>query len=173
MKLISKRDFLQGFAPRRIVLDARYSPPQTLVFEGQVELHRSWQMPERVKDIPRWIMALVDALHPENQLFIFPRAGAWGSGNTLHLFQMAAIFASCGVKPSGDEVIQADEAERDAVESLVFLALVHRGTVSDDIFLIPDHGRAILYVDHHVALHVEFADAEFMDQFLAAAPECS
>lgn len=173
MKLISKRAFLREFAVHRIILDSRCSPPQTLVFEGALDLGASWEMPARVKDLPRWITALVDASRPNRRTFLWPRDGAWNSGNSLKIFQMSAIFTSCGVRPIGDEVIEAEEAERDAVESLFFLSLVHGGTVVDDVFLVPDHAKVILYADHHEAVHAEFGDHEFMTQYLAEVPECT
>jgi hypothetical protein len=79
---------------------------------------------------------------------------------------MAATFSTYGLKPTGEEVVEAKEAERDAVETLFFLSLVHGGTVSDDIFLVPDHGKVILYADHHEAVHASFCDQKSMDQFL-------
>ena len=84
---------------------------------------------------------------------------------------MSAIFSACGVRANGDEVVEAEEAERDAVESLLFLSLVHGGTVSDDVFLVPDHAKVILYADHHEALHASFANAEFMRDYLAQIPQ--
>lgn len=84
---------------------------------------------------------------------------------------MAAIFSAYGLKPVGDEVVEAEEAERDAVESLLFLSLVHGGTVSDDIFLVPDHAKIILYADHHEAVHADFGDGDFMNRYLPEIPE--
>lgn len=171
MKLLSKSAFLQQFATRGIALDSRYSPPQTLVFKEKTDLRWSWEMPGRVKDIARWITSLVDATRPEKNIYLYPRDRAWTSGDTLKLFQTSAIFAAYGLKPTGDEVVEAEEAERDAVESLFSISLVHGGTVSDDIFLIPDHGKVILYADHHEAVHADFGDGEFMNRYLPEIPE--
>jgi hypothetical protein len=171
MKLIPKSAFLRDFASHGIALDIRYSPPQTLVFEGTHELSWSWDMPVRIKDLTRWITALVDAARPDTKMYLYPRDGAWISGDSLKIFQMAAIFSICGLKPVGDEVVVAEEAERDAIESLFVLSLVHGGTVSDDVFLIPDHAKIILYADHHEAVHAEFGDADFMNHYLPEIPE--
>lgn len=171
MKLISKSTFLRDFAPHGIALDSRYSPPQTLLFEGTPDLRWSWEMPARIKDLARWVTALVDAAQPDKKTYLYPRDGAWRSGDSLKIFQMASIFSACGLKPQGDEVVEAEEAERDAVESLFFLSLVHGGTVSDDIFLVPDHAKIILYADHHEAVHADFGDGEFMNRYLPEIPE--
>jgi hypothetical protein len=171
MKFISKSAFLRDFAPHGIALDSRYSPPQTLVFEGTSDLRWSWEMPARIKDLPRLITALVDAARPDKKTYLYPRDGAWRSGDSLKVFQMAAIFSACGLKPTGDEVVEADETERDAVESVFFLSLVRGGTVSDDIFLIPDHAKVILYADHHETVHADFGDGEFMNRYLPEIPE--
>jgi hypothetical protein len=171
MKLISKSAFLRDFAPHRIALDGRYSPPQTLMFEGISDLQWSWEIPARIKDLTRWISALVDAAHPDKKTYLYPRDGAWRSGDSLKIFQMAAIFSACGLKPTGDEVVELDEVERDGVESLLFLSLVHGSTVSDDIFLVPDHAKIILYADHHEAVHASFGDGGFMNRYLPEIPE--
>jgi hypothetical protein len=171
MKLISKSAFLRQFGPQGVALDRRYSPPQTLMFERTSELRWSCDMPARIKDGARWITALVDAAHPGQKTFLYPRDGAWKSGDSVKLFQTAAIFSFYGLKPTGDEVVQAEEAERDAVESLFFLSLMFGGTVSDDIFLIPDHAMVILYADHHEAVHADFADGEFMNRYVSEIPE--
>ncbi len=89
----------------------------------------------------------------------------------MKLFQMSAIFSACGLTPTGDEVIEAEETDGDAVESLFFLSLVHGGTVSDDVFLVPDHAKVILYADHHAAVHASFSDNEFMRHYLVEIPE--
>ena len=171
MKLISKRAFLREFATHGIALDSGYNPPQTLVFESMSDLALSWEMPARIKELPRWITALLKASRPSRRTFLYPRDGAWSSGDSLKIFQMSAIFSACGLTPTGDEVIEAEEAERDAVESLFFLSLVHGGTVSDDVFLVPDHGKVILYADHHEAVHASFANCEFMRHYLEEIPE--
>jgi hypothetical protein len=171
MKLISKSAFHRQFARHGIALDCRYHPPQTLVFGGRSDLQRSWDMPGRVKDVARWITSLVDATQPEKKIYLYPRDGAWRAGDSVKLFQTEAVFAMYGLKPTGDEVVEAEEAERDAVESLFFLSLVHGGTVADDVFLIPDHGKVILYADHHEAIHGEFGDGEFMNRYLPEVPE--
>ena len=171
MKIISKSAFLRDFGARGVALDSRYSPPRTLVFEGAPDLRWSWEMPARIKDLTRWITALVDAARPDKKTYLYPRDGAWRSGDSVKIFQMSAIFSACGLKPAGDDVVEADEAERDAVESLFFLSLVHGGTVSDDIFLIPDHAKIILYADHHEAVHASFGDGEFMNRYLPEIPE--
>jgi hypothetical protein len=171
MKFISRTVFLRDFAAHGIALDSRYSPPQTLVFEGAQDMSWSWDMPGRIKDLPRWISALVDATRADKNLYLFPRDGAWTSGDSLKTFLMGAIFSVFGLKPTGDEVVVAEEAERDAVESLFFLSLVHGGTVSDDVFLIPDHAKVILYADHHEAVHAEFANPDFMNHYLPESPE--
>jgi hypothetical protein len=171
MKTISKSSFLRQFGSHGIALDSRYRPPQTLVFVGKSDWRWSWKLPTRIKDLSRWITSLVDATRAEKKIYLYPRDGAWTSGDSLKLFQMSAIFAAYGLKPTGDEVIEAEESERDAVESLFFLTLIHGGTVSDDIFLISDNAKVILYADHHESVNADFGDGEFMNRFLPEIPE--
>ncbi|HRE79690.1 MAG TPA: hypothetical protein PLN52_01520 [Opitutaceae bacterium] len=120
MKLISKSVFHRQFAQHGIALDGPYQPPQTLVFEGRSDLLRSWDLPGRAKDVARWVTSLVDATQPQKKIYLYPRDGAWRAGDSLKLFQTKAVFAMCGLKPTGNEVVEAEEAERDAVESLFF-----------------------------------------------------
>jgi hypothetical protein len=153
-------------------LDARYAPPQTLAFQGGPKGEWSAELPGDAKAVPRWIASLIDAVRPEKSVYLYPRDGGWKSGDSQKLFLQSAIFKSCGIAPVGNEVIVASESERDAVEALFFMSLVYGGTVSDDIFLVPDHSKIILYADHHSAIHAEFRDEDFMMKYLIEVSEC-
>lgn len=127
-------------------------------------------MPEAAKDLPGWISGLVGAMHFEREVYLYPRAGAWSSGTSLKRFQLSSIFQVCGVRPLSEEVLVADLKESDALESVVFFSLVHGGTVADDIFVIPDHGKIVLYVDHHEAVTIGFSDEQTMSDYLEKMP---
>jgi hypothetical protein len=166
MKLHSKASFHRHFEPHGIALDAKYAAPQTLEFIGASDFRWTWRVPSNAKDWPRWITSLFDASKPEKAIYLYPRQNAWARGFDLQSFQTSSVFHSMGVDPGSDDVIEATTDERDAIETLFFLALLHGGTVSDDIFAIPDHGKVILYADHHEAVHASFSDRIFMNQML-------
>lgn len=171
MKLHSKAWFHQKFEPLGIALDKRYAAPQTLEFLEVSDMRWTWSVPSKAKDWPRWITSLFDASKPDKTIYLYPRKGAWGRRFDLQAFQISSVFRSLGVDPSGDEVIEGTINERDAIETLFFLALLHGCTVSDDIFAIPDHGKLILYADHHEAVHASFSDGVFMNQMLGEVIE--
>ena len=171
MQTISKRQFLSQFANRGLTLDERYQPPQTLVFPGKDDLRWSWDIPPSAKDLPRFVTSLFEACDEDNSYYLFPRSGAWGCGDTLKLFQMAAVFSHVGLQPGPDDVIEFSADRLDAVETLFSIALIFGGTVADDVFAIPSHGKIVLYADHHEAVHADFGDGVFMNSFLPQIPE--
>jgi hypothetical protein len=166
MQRISKPRFHKIFQPRGLVLDPRYQPPQTLVFPATPDLYWRWDLPASPRDIPRLIAALFEACDEHDSFYLYPRAGAWGCGDTLKRFQMTSVFSSAGCAPSADAVLYASVDEMDAVETLFSIALIFGGTVADDIFAIPSHGRLVLYADHHECIHANFGDEEMMNRFL-------
>jgi len=70
------------------------------------------------------------------------------------------VFAEAGV-------LVASIGERDPVDALFMLSLIYGGTVSDDIFLVPDSGDIVLYADHHEMVHAEFRSSDVMARYLA------
>ena len=38
--------------------------------------------------------------------------------------------------------------------------------VTDDLFIVPDHARQFLHVDHHNVVHVQCADSVRMERFI-------
>jgi hypothetical protein len=168
MKRLSKQYFLARFSNHGIALDTRYDPPQTLGYREESNLSYSFDLPHLPKDLPYFITRLVDSAVLETKMYLFPRANAWNSGDSLKLFQTRSILSSCGIDSVQDDVLEAEISERDGVETLLLIALLHGGTVSDDLFLMPDHARVILYADHHEAVHAEFRDSGFMNEFVTA-----
>jgi hypothetical protein len=171
MRIISKKEFLCQFASHGLNLDERYQPPRTLVFPATYDLRWSWEIPTSPKDLPRFVTSLFEACDELDSFYLFPRSGAWRSGDTLKLFQMAAVFSHSGCRPDADDVLVFSVDEIDAVETLFSIALIFGGTVSDDVFAVPSHGKIVLYADHHEAVHAEFGDGGFMNAYLPQIPE--
>ncbi len=171
MRIVSKTEFLRQFNACGLSLDDRYQPPQTLVYPGKDDLRWSWEIPASPKDLPRFVTSLFEACDENEAFYLFPRRGAWGCGDSLKLFQMASVFSKIGHEPDGDDVLVLSVDEIDAVETLFAIALTFGGTVSDDIFAVPSHGKIVLHADHHEAVHAEFGDGDFMNEFLPKIPE--
>ena len=165
MLILSKSRFLAEYKSYGIALDSRYSPPQTLVFPASPDSWRSWDIPASAKDLPRFVSAMFEATEEETGFYLYPRQGAWGCGDSLKLFQMSAIFNALDIIPKADDVIYASVDQMDAIETLFTIALVFGGSVGDDIFAVPSHGRMILYADHHEAVIAQFASSDTMKQF--------
>ena len=168
MKAVSKSEFFRRFASGGPILDPRYASPQTLVFPGDERDRCSWtwDLPGNLKELPFFVAELIDAVDAKEAIYIFPREGAWRSGSSSQMFQVRSICRACGVDPSDDDVLVASIGERDAVDALFLLSLIFGGTVSDDIFLIPDSGDVILYADHHEMVHAEFRSSDVRSRYL-------
>jgi hypothetical protein len=165
MKTLSKPQFLKTFSAHGIALDTRYNPPQTLTFTQASDCWGSWQIPSSPKALPRFVTGLFEACEETQGFYLYPRVG-WGA-DSLQQFQTRAVFAACGVDPASEDVLHASIDEMDAVETLFAIALIHGGTVGDDLFAIPSHGQIVLYADHHEQVIVECFSSECFDRFEA------
>ncbi len=166
MKTISKASFLSLMKPRGLMLDIQYQPPQTLVFPGTPDLCHSWDMPSSPKNVARFVTSLFDATEETTGFYLYPRVGAWAAGYSLQTFQTRAVFIACGMNPNDDDVIYATVDEMDAIETLFAISLIFGGTVDDDVFAIPSHGKMLLYADHHEAVHPAFSCADLMNRYV-------
>ena len=171
MQILSKRDFLKRYESVGLALADLTSPQQMLVYPTSPDLRWSWDIPTSPKDLPRFVTSLFEATEETQGFYLYPRMGTWGCGDTLKMFQMSAVFAYFGCSPQPNAVIYLSIDEVDAAETLFSISLIFGGTVSDDLFVIPSHGKLMLYADHHEAVHATFSDNEFMKRYLSNVPE--
>ena len=162
MDLISQDEFLAWARSLSIGPDGRYSPPECLVYVPYRSHHRFWEAPGRAAGVPFFAAHMLAGLGRWSQCYVWPRGGRWpesdeedvGVGEAVH----GVILGSAGVPAGHVGAVRYGSDEMDRLLTLVFGQVLFGCCVRDDVFVIPDHGRFILYVDHHDVIHVEFRD---------------
>jgi hypothetical protein len=77
------------------------------------------------------------------------------------------VLISAGVPLGIEGAVRFSDAETDKLVTAIFAQLVFGGSVVDDLFVVPDHGRQFLQTDHHDVVHVCFADQKRIKPFIA------
>jgi hypothetical protein len=114
-------------------------------------------------------MRLLAGVNAWSCCWVWPRGGHWLSGTdraTPSDLVGGIIHRTLGIPNgwAGAAGFGADELDRLLAVAFVHMALGWH--VSDDLFLVPDHGQQLLQIDHHRAMHVEFKVAEQMEEFI-------
>jgi hypothetical protein len=169
MKAISSEQFLAWADEGEIWPDDRYQEPRCLVFRGTSELWRFWNWPRARLAIAGFSAHLLDGLEPWSDVYLWRRGGVWpGAYPTLSVNDEveAVILAGVGV-PSGHEgAMVADHRSRAEALAVLFAAMMFGFAPRDDVFVLPDHRRAILWADHHRVVHALFKAEEDLERFV-------
>jgi hypothetical protein len=56
--------------------------------------------------------------------------------------------------------------EKPKLIASLFATMVFGWTVSDDFFVVPDHGKQFMYTDHHGVIHVCFSEDQMIEPFI-------
>lgn len=169
MKSIPAEQFLTWADGGRIWPDDRYQEPRCLTFRGESDLARFWVWPRARLGIAAFAAHLLDGLEPWSEIYLWRRGGVWpGAYPPLSVNDEVegVILAGVGV-PSGHEgAMVADHGSRAEAVAVLLAAMMFGFATRDDVFVVPDHRRAILWVDHHRVVHASFTTAEAQERFI-------
>jgi hypothetical protein len=162
MDLLSPDDFLRWAEGLNVGPDDRYAPPARLVYVPHRSHDRFWELPERAAGVPFFAAHMLTGLERWSDCRVWPRGGGWPAADDeparvadeVH----HVILGSAGVPAGQEGGVRYERDELDRLVTLVFGQAVFGWCVRDDVFVIPDHGRFILEVDHHKVIHVQFRD---------------
>lgn len=175
LELVPADDFLNWVATKQIGPDMRFDEPRSIVFQHDASDSRFWMPPAEIGRWPAFLKHILVGLAPEFPCFLWPRGGGWTycEADELDAQTHAAdrvrttILRGAGIKNKNDGAIRACAADLDTVLSILFAQLSFGASVWDDVFVIPEHGRAIIHVEHHDVVHVECTDTVEMQNFIA------
>ena len=164
MELIRQGDFLEWAKRLNIRPDDRYAPPECLVYHPHRTHSRFWESPERAAGLPFFLAHMLTGLERWDECSVWPRGGRWPEADAIaeevrikdavH----GVILRSTGVPAGHEGAVRYGADEVDRLVTLLFGQVVFGWSVHDDVFVIPDHGRFMLSVDHHDVIHVEFRE---------------
>ena len=169
MRSIPTSEFLIWAAQRGIGPDTRYAEPRTLEFlDGRCKGGR-WEYPSSPFEAPVFVLDALDAIEPWHEMWAYRRFDTWRCtdedepAGRLCTF----IFHALGIEPTDSITLIFSKSELDALATLALATICFGWCVYDDLFLVPNHGRQILYFDHDEMLHVRCRERDSFDRLLA------
>ena len=157
MKSISEADFLQWAATKGLHLDPQYPQSAVLKFHDAPEDARFWEVPFEPHRRPHFIASLLDLLGDWQLCYVWRHMGSWPSSvdslriNDVVEFQ---ILHGLGLPLGTADVVEFSRKELEKLVTLLFSTTVFGWSVGEDLYVVPDHGRAMLQTDHHGVIHV-------------------
>ena len=174
MDLVDANDFLAWCRGHGIGPDERYSEPRCLVYTERPRHARFWDVPARAAQVPHFVAHLLAGGGDWSHCQVWPRGGAWprddvrlpaaedGPGDCVR----GIILGAAGVPPGYRGAVRFGREELGQLIAVLFAQVVFGWTVSDDLFVVPDHGRLFLHTDHHDVVHVEYAGEGAVGPFI-------
>jgi len=157
MKSISEDDFLKWAATKGLQLDPRYPHSASLTFHDASEDARFWEVPLEPPGRPHFIGALLDLLGDWQLCYVWRHLGRWPSAAGSRRINDAVefqILQGLGLPLGTADVVEFSRQEVGKLVTLLFSTTIFGWTVGDDLYVVPDHGRAMLQTDHHGVIHV-------------------
>lgn len=169
METLSEEQFLIWAASLGVVPDWRYSPPRCLVYEGGRGESRFWDIPRQTDELGSFLSHLMGGVEPWRACYVWPRGGCWRNPHPprSRIDEERALALYGGRIPDGFRGAVRYSTEQ--VQYLLNLIAARSRTacsVTDDLFVVPDHASQFLYVDHHDVIHVECVDSVRTERFI-------
>jgi hypothetical protein len=76
------------------------------------------------------------------------------------------VLSAVGIPDRFVGAVRLDEGETAQILTLGFVYSAFGSCVSDDLFIIPDHGGPILYTSHHEVIHANFGEHAQIKSFV-------
>jgi hypothetical protein len=166
MKSISEAEFLQWAATKGLRPDPLYPQSAVLKFHDALEDARFWEVPFEPHRRPHFIQSLLELLGDWQLCYVWRHMGSWPASvdplriNDVVEFQ---ILRGLGLPLGTADVVEFSRKELDKLVTLLFSTTVFGWSVREDLYVVPDHARAMLQTDHHRVIHAicrEFTDVQ-------------
>src|SRR5262249_59963833 len=74
------------------------------------------------------------------------------------------ILDGLGLPLGTEAVVEFSRTEQDKLVTLLFATTIFGWSVSEDVYVVPDHGRHLLQTDHHGVIHLSFRTEASLDR---------
>jgi hypothetical protein len=156
----------QGAGP-----DDRYEEPRCLAFKPFRNIGRFWVVPQHPGTWPHFIASWLDGLEPWGSAYLWFRGGRWPGPAAPAPYDTdkgirETILRGAEIPIGFDGAVRFERQERDRMIAVIFAQIAFGETTVDDLFVVPEHTRTILWVDHHEVVHAEFARRGLVKPFV-------
>lgn len=168
---IDPEHFRRWANERGIGPDRQYPDSGCLSYDPDRQLWWFWKFPTTPACWPHFATSLLAGLEPWQSCAVWFRGGTWPdlseTGHTND--ELRAMFLRFSGVPSRFEgAIEYDWEEQSEVVAWLFVQMAFCHEPEDDLFIIPDHGRGILHLDHHSVIHASFRERGLARSFIYA-----
>jgi hypothetical protein len=126
-----------------------------LAFEGSWDLTRFWSAPTAARKLAAFAKHVLAGMDPWSTCHLWPAGGRWSVAPPL-----PTVPGGLAVRAGYDGAIVFSKQDRKALlETLSALAKAAFGS-EDDLYIVPDHGRQMVFWSHHDLIHVGFVEKE-------------
>ena len=161
MRTVAEADFLRWAEVRGLGLDPQYPESAVLTFRPDAGNARFWCIPPEPERRPYFVASLLELLGDWRSCFVWRHLGSWPSSDHLDPQRINDvveyhILNGLGLPVGTADVVEFERAEFSLLVTLLFSTTVFGWSVSEDLYVLPDHARYLLQTDHHNVIHVEY-----------------
>src|SRR5215203_3246587 len=176
MRTLAEPEFLRWCAGRGISLDPKYPRAAVLSFLKGASDARFWCVPAEPQRRPYFLASLLQLMGDWTSCFAWRHSGSWPDIGRIDPQRTNdvveyRILKGLGLPVGTAEVVEFPRAESDILLTLLFSTTIFAWSVSEDVYVVPDHARYIVQTDHHDVIHVEFRDAGDVGSWVAGMAE--
>lgn len=159
MRTHQEDDFLAWAERAGFGLDPRYPRSAVLTFRPASEHDRFWEVPVEPESRPYFIASLLECMGDWQACYVWRHLGRWPPAavpDRINDIVEHRILQGLGLPLGTNAVVEYSRGERDSLLTLLFSTTIFGWTVSEDLYVVPDHGRHLLQTDHHGVIHLGF-----------------
>lgn len=166
VRLVSKEDFIKWAETHKITTNVQ----EGLSFSEKSH-SRYWVIPEKASAMPFFFSKILEGLDPWDNCYLWKDEGEWCLGLSERSLPyhriLANIMERMGIPEGFKGVIRYSKEELYDILTVLCSQTAYGWTVTDNIFVIPDHGRQIVRTDHCDDLvYVSFIDEGRLQEFV-------
>jgi hypothetical protein len=167
MKTHREEDFLAWAERAGFHIDPRYPHSAVLAFNPDPEHDRFWLVPDAPERRPYFIASLLECMGDWHACYVWRHMGSWprsAEPSRINDVVEFRILEGLGLPIGTNAVVEFSRDEYDKLLTLLFSTTIFGWTVSEDLYVVPNHGRYLLQTDHHGVIHVSFRSEEDMNR---------
>ena len=176
MRALSEAAFLGWANERGLILDPQYPQSAVLTFRAGSGEARFWCVPPEPERRPYFLASFLELFGDWTSCFAWRHLGSWPALADIDPRRVNdvieyRILKGLGLPVGTGDVVEFARDDSGALLSLLFTTTVFGWSVGEDLYVLPDHTRYLLQMDHHNVIHLEFRDGDGVAPWVAAMAE--